>query len=245
MLNLLDDFIKKLNACKTVKQADQYLFDFLLNDSHCKNFVYTGYAKDYRTSHQLSHQLFTPDVKAWHQYYVDHHFEDIDPIGASIRSRNVPFIWRNEALLKEVAPHQRVIYEASIQHGFSNGLSIPMHGEKNDFAILLIHENAIDAYLAERSGIVYVLQMAAMYYYDTITQLMKANLVKNLVEPLTGRELECLAVSAQGLTAKEVAEKLEITPRTVSFHLENATQKLGVRNKAQAILKAKELGIIM
>jgi len=244
MLNLLHAFIEKLTLAKTVKQADLYLKDFLLTDCAFKNFAYTGYAKDFRTSHQLTHQLYTPGIAAWHHYYVAQGFEHIDPIGALLRARNTPFIWHNTQLLKEVATHQKIIYEESLKLGFYNGISIPVHGEQNNFAILVIQKNDVDDWLARSPGILYTLQIAAIYYYDTISTIMKIDLAEQLVEALTARELECLATSADGLTAKEVAEKLNITPRTVSFHLENARQKLGMRNTAQATFKAKELGLI-
>ena len=240
----LNIFIEKLAAAKTVTQADDYLSHFLSEELACQEFVYTGYAKDFRTSHQLTHQLYTPGLAAWHHYYIDQNFEQIDPIGALLRTRNTPIIWRNEQQIQKVTAHQKVIYEESMRRGFYNGISIPVHGEQNDFAILVIEKNEIDAFLEQYPGVLYVLQVAALYYYDTISQMMKSDLAEHLIEALTARELECLAVSINGLTAKEVAEKLHITPRTVSFHLENARQKLGTRNKAQAILKAKELGLI-
>jgi DNA-binding CsgD family transcriptional regulator len=244
MLILLDDLVKKLHKCKTTRQADQLLMQFLLQNLQCKNFVYTGYTKDFRTSHQLAHQLFTPAVKAWHHYYVQHNFESIDPIAGVLRVQLTPFIWRNQDMLKTVAKHQRVIYEESIRHGFCNGISIPINGYQSDFAILVIHDNAIDDYLAAHPDVIYILQIAAIYYHDTIVKIMRFKIEKHLKEALTSREMECLTLSAQDLSAKEVAARLNITPRTVSFHIENANQKLNVNSKFQAITKAKELGII-
>ena len=65
-----------------------------------------------------------------------------------------------------------------------------------------------------------------------------------LVEPLSERELEILALVANGLSNKEIAGELYIAEGTVKNHVTNILSKLGVRDRTQAALKAKELGLI-
>ena len=65
-----------------------------------------------------------------------------------------------------------------------------------------------------------------------------------LTEPLTERELEVLGVVAKGASNKEIAERLFIAEGTVKNHLTNILNKLDARDRAQAVLKAKELGLI-
>lgn len=65
-----------------------------------------------------------------------------------------------------------------------------------------------------------------------------------LPEPLTEREIEVLHCIAQGLSNREIAGRLVITEGTVKNHVSNLIAKLGVRDRTQALLKAKELGII-
>lgn len=54
--------------------------------------------------------------------------------------------------------------------------------------------------------------------------------VKN---PLTARESEILDLIAQGLTSKQIARQLSISPYTVNTHRDNLRRKLGVHNGAQ------------
>ena len=54
-------------------------------------------------------------------------------------------------------------------------------------------------------------------------------------QPLTRKEREVLGLRAEGLTQREVAERLFITPRTVAFHCANAYVKLGVHNLLTAM----------
>jgi DNA-binding NarL/FixJ family response regulator len=66
----------------------------------------------------------------------------------------------------------------------------------------------------------------------------------SLVEPLSERELEILCIVASGASNKEVAARLFIAEGTVKNHVTNILGKLGVRDRLQAALKAKELGLI-
>jgi DNA-binding CsgD family transcriptional regulator len=61
---------------------------------------------------------------------------------------------------------------------------------------------------------------------------------------LTEREKECLLWAAEGKTGWEIATIVNISERTVTFHLQNAAQKMGVVNRQQAISRALSMGLI-
>lgn len=65
-----------------------------------------------------------------------------------------------------------------------------------------------------------------------------------LVEPLTNRELEILELLARRLSAKEIAQRLVISDRTVKRHSANIYQKLGVSGRQQAVAAALALGLL-
>ena len=65
-----------------------------------------------------------------------------------------------------------------------------------------------------------------------------------LVEPLSPRELETLRLVAAGASNREIAAMLVIAEGTVKNHLTSILGKLGVHDRTQAALKAKELGLI-
>jgi two-component system nitrate/nitrite response regulator NarL len=61
---------------------------------------------------------------------------------------------------------------------------------------------------------------------------------------LTPREIEVLALAADGLSGPNIAQELFVRPATVSTHFENTYAKLNVRNRAAAVAKAMRLGVI-
>ena len=67
---------------------------------------------------------------------------------------------------------------------------------------------------------------------------------ESLPVPLTEREQEVLLALARGLSNREIADQLVITEGTVKNHVSSLIDKLGVRDRTQAVLKGQELGLI-
>jgi len=65
-----------------------------------------------------------------------------------------------------------------------------------------------------------------------------------LLEAVSDRELEVLALVARGRSNKEIAQELMITVGTVKTHTNNINRKLGTRTRTQAIAAARSLGLL-
>jgi LuxR family transcriptional regulator, transcriptional regulator of spore coat protein len=61
---------------------------------------------------------------------------------------------------------------------------------------------------------------------------------------LTAREQQVLELVAQGFSAKEVAQEIDIAPRTVERHIENVRLKTRARNRTHMVTLALEFGIL-
>jgi DNA-binding CsgD family transcriptional regulator len=64
------------------------------------------------------------------------------------------------------------------------------------------------------------------------------------VDPLTPRELEVLSLAATGLQVHEIARHLFVSRETVKSHLARGYAKLGARNRADAVARALQAGLI-
>jgi LuxR family maltose regulon positive regulatory protein len=65
-----------------------------------------------------------------------------------------------------------------------------------------------------------------------------------LVEPLSEREIEVLRLVAEGLTNREIGERLFLALDTVKGHNRRIFGKLEVRRRTEAVARARELGLL-
>jgi len=80
--------------------------------------------------------------------------------------------------------------------------------------------------------------------YPTVARRVISQLVSpfsstteaRVTEPLSEREMEVLKLAAKGISNKDIAEQLFLSPRTVQAHLGNIFNKLGVGSRTEAIL---------
>jgi len=76
------------------------------------------------------------------------------------------------------------------------------------------------------------------------TLLNKRREMDSQLESLTPREKEVLRLMAEGTSSRNIAARLGISYTTVRTHIRSLGSKLGVHSKLEAIVKARELGLI-
>lgn len=72
----------------------------------------------------------------------------------------------------------------------------------------------------------------------------KPQAVEELIEPLSDREIEILKLVSQGLTNKEIAARLYLAEGTVKNYVTSILQKIEVRDRTQAAIRGRELGLL-
>jgi len=77
-----------------------------------------------------------------------------------------------------------------------------------------------------------------------LSQGLEPRLLAPVLPKLTTREQEVLQWMAQGLSTKEIARRLRISPETVKDHLVRIYEKLEARNRVEALERARSLGLL-
>lgn len=93
----------------------------------------------------------------------------------------------------------------------------------------------------------YAARLLAAYYKEQAERpvpLAKALQGEPLIEPLSERELEVLRLMAAGCSNREIAGELVIAIGTAKRHTANIFDKLHVRNRTEAVAKARQLGFV-
>jgi LuxR family maltose regulon positive regulatory protein len=79
---------------------------------------------------------------------------------------------------------------------------------------------------------------------ETTDEALFIKVQGEIIEPLTKRELEVLRLMCEGLSNQDIADQLIVSINTVKKHTSNVYAKLGVRNRAQAVLRAREIELV-
>jgi DNA-binding NarL/FixJ family response regulator len=72
-----------------------------------------------------------------------------------------------------------------------------------------------------------------------------ARLQPRLLDELTDREREVMALVGGGLSNEEIAEQLTVSPATAKTHVSRAMVKLGARDRAQLVVLAYQTGLVL
>jgi LuxR family maltose regulon positive regulatory protein len=74
---------------------------------------------------------------------------------------------------------------------------------------------------------------------------MDATSDKDIIEPLTSREREVLALIAEGLSNRAIADRLVLSVGTVRWYAQQIYGKLGVGSRTQALARARAQGLLV
>jgi len=178
----------------------------------------------------------------------------------------VEVVGDGKALVKKAAELEPDILVVDISMPLLNGIDavrqLKKEGSKAKVIFLTMHPDVTYASRAlEAGGLGFVLKHSAPS--DLLEAIKKANLGKKFISPqiaeklentdhtrkdpirkLTPRQREVLQLLAEGKSAREIAEILFVSPRTVEFHKYKIMEELSVKTSAELIQYAIRLGIV-
>lgn len=182
--------------------------------------------------------------KEWRDEYEKNNYVQIDPVVIHCSKSTLPLDWQ-ELQAQSSSKQERSFFERAKYHGLVSGVSVPVHGSKSELGILSFaskrecHSFSTEEY----RQMALTAQIVAPIAFSKAVELETSG-VTTKGSKLTQREKDVLYWAAEGKTTWEISQILGCSERTVYFHLNNATKKLDVVNRYQAVSKAILLGYI-
>ena len=185
--------------------------------------------------------IFSNYSAEWQATYAREGFVHIDPTVRHGMRSSLPLIWTDELFAS--APE---FWDAAKANGLKIGWAqscIDSAGNRGMLTLARSTERMTDNEFQLKSD---KMSWLAQIAHSSMARLAAEQLPAKPAghNPLTSRELEVLRWTADGKTSGEVGDILNITERTVNFHIGQCIEKLGVNNKLAASVRAAMLGLL-
>ncbi len=172
-------------------------------------------------------------------------FHQRDPVQHMALASTMPFVWsyrrnRNSTALagyltEEHQPVASYLHDADL----ISGVTVPIQRARGDLATYTaIWHGARASFEQDARHNLATLGLIGQVFHEHAYPLFSEQQRRGSYARLTPRERECLCYSADGLTAKEIAHRLNRTVPTITMHLQSAARKLGARNRVHAVMLA-------
>lgn len=185
--------------------------------------------------------IFSNCNEEWIEIYSSENLIYQDPIVNAAMRESQPIFWSKLSdfkYLKDDFYHE--FMDRASDFGLKNGVSFPLRGGRGEFGILSFITSD-----SSSSGIVDsipILRVAGDYIFNAAIKILGRN---NKETELSSREIECLFWASEGKTASEIGLILGISPRTVTYYIQESIFKTGSVNRYQAIAKVSSRGLLL
>ncbi|WP_150773373.1 helix-turn-helix transcriptional regulator [Pseudomonas fluorescens] len=177
---------------------------------------------------------------AWNAEYAKNKLGTIDPIVAHCNQSTLPILWSEE--LFRNAPR---LWESLEQQGLQHGWSQAVHDDQSGFCSIVSmarsHRQISAWELYENLGFSLFI---GHHLHHLLMQTLPKVPAKSSSPHLSPREIDVLKLAADGKTAYESARILNLSARTVNFHIQEVIRKFGVNNKVSAVIAAAKAGLL-
>jgi DNA-binding CsgD family transcriptional regulator len=175
----------------------------------------------------------------WLKYYKHRDDPNADPVIKRSRETVEPFFWSDVVASRA----ERLSFKSP---DVDEALIIPVPSPRGCVGtIFMAGANAGREQLHRYKLVLQAIGLSCYYHLERHRPPDPAHLTPQFTqETLTLREREILSVLANGLSAREIAGKLNISERTVEWHIDKTMKRLGARNRIQAVVVAIRDGVI-
>lgn len=179
----------------------------------------------------------------WFSTYFGEEMQKSDPVVRYCLENTAPVQWNQLMLLENyVDPAGENVMRRAAELGLAAGLSIPLRSPTGEIAIFSLATSEPDGAVTRAEKILPYAQAFGTTLFESFAKINSA--AEQQEEVLTVREKETLFWACEGKTTWEISKILDISERTVTYHLTGATKKLGAVNRQHAVARAIIRGLI-
>ncbi|MDO9105759.1 MAG: autoinducer binding domain-containing protein [Methylovulum sp.] len=221
-------------------QSEQHFFQTLVALSKELGFDYCAYGL--RVSLPLTNQktlTFNNYPTAWQTQYQAKNYLAIDPTVQHATRSLLPIIWTDE-LFSPV----RELWEEAHTHGLRFGWAQSTRDFNGLVGMLTLARSNEPITEAELDAKIFKMTWLAQVAHLGMSGCLLPKLLPEGTAKLSDREIEVLRWTADGKTSKDIASILNISARTVNFHINSVLDKLNAANKTSAVIKAVMIGVL-
>lgn len=224
------ELINKMLACSSEAELETQ-FNKVLNRLGIHHFGYFNIPK----TDNISPKIITNYPSAWVTHWVESHYDKVDSSVALCKVTTEPFTWSFSRDVFAQNKSLQCYWDEAAQFDLKDGISIalPSNGCNTGFGYALNTNEDSELWLKSHTNTIRALSNV---FHSQLNLLTDASKSIDLNAQISARELECAQWVSTGMTAVQVAEKMNITERTVRFHLEQLKFKLNVKTKEQVIV---------
>lgn len=243
------EVLSSLEALQT-EQDFAGKFDDTFSNLGYNKFTYASFDadtfKDSSLQSAISDVIYLTNLAPeWVGRYVEEDYASADPIIRECYEARLPIRWTDSYRSNSRSRQESTMMSDAWEHGLKRGLTVPVHGPNGEIGVLSLNSDLSDKEFLRVSEInQYDVQVIAHHFHNEVQAKLKREVIVPMPIALTNREVEILKWTVDGKTAWEIGSILNITERTVNFHIQNVMEKFGVHNKTQAAAKAVGMGFL-
>lgn len=185
--------------------------------------------------------IFNGCPQAWVDAYTQANFFAIDPVVHRGMEQSTPILWADLLVQGACDEQSLAVMTLAQEAGLRDGITFPWHGANGHVGLLSLITCTPRTREQWLSAVPF-LSWLSMHIFEAVVRVCLVG--ESSHDALSLRELEVCRWAAEGKQTSDIAQILGISPRTVTFHLNNVVTKLGASSKCQAISWALKQGVV-